>query len=313
MIIQSPVVCLAFRRCGIQVRLLNGETVVAEKYVPVNDACAEWQFLSGSVEADEAYTSVEYAFVYDYNANTTYCDGAQLFKEKFAYSYTYDDYDRISKVTDLEGRETSYTYRSGSNDITKITLPGGAEYSYSYNSANLLSGTTSAEGVKTTHSYDSYGNATQTQITYANNSGPVIQSNQTYTADGNFRTSATTGDRNTVTYSYDTDRAILNSVTDALNTTTTNAYDILRRLTGTTTGGASVSYAYDGSDRLATITHSGQTPTTYSFSYTTAGLTDTVSIGERVLVDNAYNSGTWTLAVAMKHLRRQAQYSKNGG
>ena len=68
------------RRCGIQVRLLNGETVVEEKYIPVNEACREWQFLSGSIQADGAYTKVEYAFVYDYNNNTSYFDGAQLFR-----------------------------------------------------------------------------------------------------------------------------------------------------------------------------------------------------------------------------------------
>ena len=49
------------RRCGIQVRLLNGETVVEEKYIPINEACREWQFLSGSIQADGAYTKMEYA------------------------------------------------------------------------------------------------------------------------------------------------------------------------------------------------------------------------------------------------------------
>ncbi len=40
--------------------------------------------LSGSLRASGAYDTVEFSFVYDYNANVSCFDGAQLFREKFA-------------------------------------------------------------------------------------------------------------------------------------------------------------------------------------------------------------------------------------
>lgn len=75
----------------------------------------------------------------------------------------------------------------------------------------------------------------------------------------------------------------------------------MRRPERTTVGDASVSYAYDV-DRLKSTHHTGGiSGTTYRFAYTTAGLTDAITIrngeeGGWTLVDNAYNSDTWTLA-----------------
>ena len=85
------------RHCGIRVRLLNGSTEVDSKLLEANTLCPEWQFLSGSVRASGAYDTVEFSFLYDYNANESYFDGAQLFREKFAYVYDYDDEGRITR------------------------------------------------------------------------------------------------------------------------------------------------------------------------------------------------------------------------
>ena len=283
------------RRFGVWVRLLDGSKLIKEEYIAANEACAEWQFISGSVQATGAYDTVEYSLVYNYNANTAYFDGAQLFKERFAYTYAYDDNGRVASVTDLAGKETKYSYRGTSSDIALIELPGDVAYTYHYNDNNLLTGITSATGIQTTYTYDSYGNNIQTTIGRADNSA-VIQSNQTYTDDGNFLKTATGGDRNTVTYNYDTDKSTLTSVTDAKGNVTSNTYDSMRRLQSTTSGDATVSYTYN-KDRLSSITHSGGTNgTTYNFTYTTAGLSDKVSVGSGyTLVDNAYNSNTWTL------------------
>ena len=70
----------------------------------------------------------------------------------------YDDEGRLDKVTDLEGRETTYTYRGTTSDITSITLPGGAQYSYSYSDSGLLLSAVSDTGVTSTYTYDTYGN-----------------------------------------------------------------------------------------------------------------------------------------------------------
>ena len=283
------------RRCGILVQLCSGSSIVAQAYVGANPACPEWQFLSGSVQANGAYDRVKVCLMYNLNANTSYFDGVQLFRERFAYIYSYDSAGRVSKITDLDGRATSYTYRGASGDVASITLPGGASYTYNYTASGLLTGSVSATGTTTTHSYDGYGNATQTSISYSGNTGPVIQSNHSYTADGNLPASTTTGDSNTVTYAYDTDLSLLNSTTDALGNSTANTYDTLGRVTRSESGSAWVQYAY-AEDRLSTITHSGGTNTAYNFAYTTGGLTGSVSVGNRQLVTNSYNPGTWTLS-----------------
>ena len=109
--------------------------------------------------------------------------------------------------------------------------------------------------------------------------------------------SVTAGDRNTVTYANDTDRSLVNSVTDANGVATGYSYDSMRRLLATACGDAAVTNSYTD-DLLSTLTHtntSGKT-TTYSFIYGAADLQTAVNIGSRNLVSNAYNSGTWTLS-----------------
>ena len=109
--------------------------------------------------------------------------------------------------------------------------------------------------------------------------------------------SVTAGDRNTVTYANDTDRSLVNSVTDAKGVATGYSYDSMRRLLATACGDAAVTNGYTD-DLLSSLSHtntSGKT-TTYSFVYGAADLQTAVNIGSRNLVSNAYNSGTWTLS-----------------
>ena len=109
--------------------------------------------------------------------------------------------------------------------------------------------------------------------------------------------SVTAGDRNTVTYANDTDRSLVNSVTDAKGVATGYSYDSMRRLLATACGDAAVTNGYTD-DLLSSLSHtntSGKT-TTYSFIYGAADLQTAVNIGSRSLVSNAYNSGTWTLS-----------------
>ena len=174
-------------------------------------------------------------------------------------------------------------------------MPGGGQYSYSYDSNRLLTETVSATGVHTSYGYDAYGNSTSATI--GGDGNKVIRSDTTYTSDGNMTASVTAGDRNTVTYANDTDRSLVNSVTDAKGVATGYSYDSMRRLLATACGDAAVTNGYTD-DLLSTLTHtntSGKT-TTYSFVYGAADLQTAVNIGSRNLVSNAYNSGTWTLS-----------------
>ncbi len=287
------------RHCGIRVRLLNGSTEVDSKLLEANTLCPEWQFLSGSLRASGAYDTVEFSFLYDYNANESYFDGAQLFREKFAYVYHYDDEGRVDKITDLEGRETTYTYRGNTSDITSITLPGGAEYSYSYTSSGLLDHAVSDTGVTSSYSYDSYGNPTGTTISGSGEKS--LTSSMTYTADGNMSASVTGNDGQTVSYTNDTELSLVMSVTDPANTVTSNTYDSRRRPVSSQTGSSAITNTY--SDELLTglsHTNTANTSTDYTLAYGTAELLATVQVGSAyTLVENSYNPGTWTLARQM--------------
>ena len=283
------------RHCGIRVRLLNGSTEVDSKTVDVNTACAEWQFISGSVRASGAYDTVEFSFVYDYNANESCFDGAQLFREKFAYVYDYDEEGRIEKITDLEGRETSYTYRGTSSDITSITLPGGAEYTYSYSNSGLLQSAVSDTEVTSSYSYDAYGNPTGTTISRSGEKS--LTSAMSYTADGNMTASVTGNDGQTVTYTNDTDRSLVTSVTDPAGTVTSNTYDVLRRPVTSQTGSSAITNSY-GDDLLTGLSHTNtaSTSTDYALEYGTAELLSSVKVGSAyTLVQNSYDTDTWNL------------------
>ncbi|MBR3475194.1 MAG: DNRLRE domain-containing protein, partial [Oscillospiraceae bacterium] len=284
------------RHCGIRVRLLNGSTEVDSKTVDANTACPEWQFLSGSLRASGAYDTVEFSFIYEYNANVSYFDGAQLFREKFAYVYHYDGEGRVDKITDLEGRETSYTYRGTSSDITSITLPGGAEYTYSYSNSGLLQSAVSDTGVTSAYTYDAYGNPTGTTITGGNEKS--LTSGMTYTSDGNMTASVTGNDADTVSYTNDTDRSLVTSVTDPANVVTSNTYDTMRRPVTSQTGSSAITNSYSD-DLLVGLSHTNtaNTSTDYTLEYTTAELLASVQVGSSyTLVENSYNPGTWTLA-----------------
>ena len=264
------------------------------KYVYANDNCEDWQFLSGSVTASKEYDTIYFHCMYGYNVNEAYYTGVQVFEEPFEAKYEYDSNGNVTKITDIDGRVTSYAYNSN-NDVTSITMPGGGQYSYSYDSNRLLTETVSATGVHTSYGYDAYGNSTSASI--GGDGNKVIRSDTTYTSDGNMTASVTAGDRNTVTYANDTDRSLVNSVTDAKGVATGYSYDSMRRLLATACGDAAVTNGYTD-DLLSTLTHtntSGKT-TTYSFVYGAADLQTAVNIGSRNLVSNAYNSGTWTLS-----------------
>ena len=286
------------RRAGIAVTLYNGTTAAGTSYVPVNEDVHYWQFLSGKLTATGDYTSVEYAFVYENNGNEAWFDGAQLFREPFDYVYTYDDDGNLTSVKNPDGTTTTYTYVEGTSDVATITMPGGGQYSYTYNDNHQLTRSITATGLQTDYGYDAYGNSTSVTIRPQNDTGAAIRSDSTYTADGNMLASTTGGDRNTVTYSNDTDRSLVTAVTDAKNAATSYSYDSMRRQTGVTgADGSSVSSVY-ADDYLTSLSHSGgDSSTTYNFSYGVAGLSTAVKIGETwTLVSNDYNSGAWTLA-----------------
>ncbi len=86
-------------------------------------------------------------------------------------SYTYDTLNRLSTVTEPNGRETSYTYDMAGNRITE-TITTCSETicnTYSYNEQNRLEDITTEINAAifevTTYSYENNGNQLQTEVT----------------------------------------------------------------------------------------------------------------------------------------------------
>ena len=282
------------RRAGIQVELFNGSTSVAKKYIPANRGVRDWQFLSGSVQATGAYTKAVYSFVYEYEANTAFFDGAQLFRERFEYIYNYDSNGNLTSVKDLQGRTTTYAYNS-SQDLTGITLPGGGHYSYTYNSHHDVTQSVTPLGVTTTSVYNNYGGKRYSYVT-GGSDGREIRTSTTYSDNGNLVTETVGTDRKITRYTNDTERSLVTSVKNPRWYITTYSYDVMRRLIESSCEDSTVTNTY--TDGLLTgITHNNTDTenTTYTLSYTTANLPLSVKVGNRTLTTRDYYTGRWTV------------------
>ena len=289
------------KRAGIEVILLSGSTKVGEKYIQINDETQSWQFISGKIVASDSFDSIEYRVVYENCLGSIWIDAPQLFIEGFDYVYDYDDDGNLTSMKDPEGHTTTYTYDSSTNDPVEIKFPSGATYTYTYNNDRQLTDTVSATGLKTHYAY-SGSNVSSTTISAPANSSEthVLKSESTYTTDGNMVASEIDTRRATTTYSNDTERSRVNSVTTPIDAnddiTTYYSYDTTGRLIETEAGASSVEYTY-ADDLLESITHSNtaNVETTYSFVYGPAGLPIQVKVGSYVLATNTYNTNTWSI------------------
>ena len=108
------------------------------------------------VNSKEDRTAIS-SYHYTYDAA-----GNQLTKveEKGTTTYTYDNLNRLSSVSEPSGKVTSYTYDGAGNRKTEKVLYAMAEGStiYTYNSQNRLISTSSTGGAYRKYIYDNNGN-----------------------------------------------------------------------------------------------------------------------------------------------------------
>ena len=267
----------------------SDEKIVA--FNPDADSNINWQYAASPIVAEKAYSSITVTVSYDYNVNTVYFDGIQLFKEEFGNSYTYDDDGNVKSVKDIQNQTTTYEYTN--NNLTKAILPTGAELTYTYdNYHNVLTATTET-GVSYAFTYDDWGNNTSVSIT--SGSTPITTS-AIYSSDGNRLVSTTDAAGKTTTYNYNADTNVLEWVkypndTDATRTNYT--YDDMCRLVSaavtTDTGSAlTASYSYDN-DLLTKIQTAS---TTYNFTYGDFALRTAVKVGTQNLATYSYTNRT---------------------
>jgi RHS repeat-associated protein len=270
----------------------NGSTTVNTSTVRFNycaDSSIQWQYAASPIVAKGAFTSVTIELAYDYNANTAYFDGIQLYKEEFGNSYTYDEKGNIISVKDVQSQTTSYEYTN--NDLTKQILPSGAALTYTYDSYHNVKTATSDTGVVYNFAYDTYGNNTSVSIV----SGSVkLTSSATYTSDGNRLSKTTDAAGKVTTYSYNENTNVLEWVQYPEDTTATRTeytYDNMYRLAKAETDvstGTTLTASYGYTNDLLTSIATGST--TYSFTYGAFALRSNIKIGSRTLASYTYTS-----------------------
>ena len=270
----------------------KGSTTVNTSTVRFNycaDSTINWQYAASPIVAKGAYDSIVIELAYDYNANTVYFDGVQLYKEEFGNSYTYDDKGNIISVKDVQSQTTSYEYTN--NNLTKQILPSGAALTYTYDDYHNVKTATSDTGVVYNFAYDTYGNNTSVSIV----SGSVkLTSSAAYTSDGNRLASTTDAAGKVTTYSYHENTNVLQWVQypeDSTTTRTEYTYDTMYRLAkekSDVNTGSTLSAEYGYTNDLLTSIKTGST--TYSFTYGAFALRSNIKIGSRTLASYSYTS-----------------------
>ena len=242
--------------------------------------------------AAKAYSSITVALAYDYNVNTVYFDGIQLFKEQFGNSYTYDGNGNVTAVKDIQGQTTTYEYIN--NNLTKQILPTGATFTYTYDSYHNVKTATTDTGVVYNFSYDTYGNNTSVSV------GNGITATASYSNSGNTLYQTTDAAGNTTTYGYNANTNMLDWVKypkDSDTTRTNYTYDSMYRMataTATTDTGTALTASYTYADDLLTKIQTGST--TYNFGYGSFDLRSSITIGSRTLASYGYTSRTHYLS-----------------
>ena len=254
---------------------------------PDTNSTENWQYAAIALVPERAYRSVTVRLCYDYNVNTAYFDGIQLYKEEFGTTYTYDANGKVVSTVDLQKQETKYEYTG--NDLTEAIMPNGVTYTYTYDDYHNVETATTSAGQTYNFTYDQYGNNTQVSITEA---GETITSSATYTDNGNTLVSTTDALGKVTQYGYNLQTGVLEWVQypeDTAATRTEYTYDAMYRMASaaadTDTGlNMSVSYTYTN-DLLTQI----ETPTTdYNFTYGDFSLRESVKIGTQNLATYDY-------------------------
>ena len=160
---------------------------------------------------------------------------------RFMIIYTYDNTDRLIKVTDWPNNLTTYTFDVASN-LTKTTCPDGTTIVYLYDSANRLKTIADYKpsgSLYAVYNYtlDSLGNRTLISSYQPLNVKPTPPN---------------------TSYNYNADNRLLTAGSASLS------YDNNGNLTTKTVGSNVTNYAWDFNDMLTQVTKDGNT---YQYRY----------------------------------------------
>jgi len=238
-------------------------------------------------------------------------------------TYQYDGSGRVSTVTDNVGYQVAYAY-DNLDRVTSVTYPDGTSDQTAYKALDVVK-TTDREGRSTYMKYDAIRELLQTTdplgrttqyswctcgglstLTDANNNvtswGLDLQGRVTSKTYANISSS-------TIHYYYEPNSGLLQSMTDAMGSTSTYSYNADNTLAGTTYSVGSgvsstpnVTFAYDQSYNRVTSMTDGTGTTNYTY----AGITGTMTTGAGRLsaVSSPVGSSTGTITYGYDALGR---------
>ena len=169
----------------------------------------------------------------------------------------YDNASRLLNATDFKGLKTTYTYDSNDNVLTE-TNPMNYTTSYAYDTNDNLQTITNAKGGATTMSYD----AATDWLTAVAFGGVSKQYN--YNPDGTLKTFIKP-DGTVLTNAYD---ALGRITSDGVNSYT---YDTNLRLSTITKGGKTLTYTYDGFNRVIAVDYNDFSGNKVQYGYDANG------------------------------------------
>jgi len=161
----------------------------------------------------------------------------------------FDAAGRQTTLTDAVGNITTWAY-DAADRLTTLTDPLGKVATYVYDNANELTDTTDRNSRRTTYSYDNDGRKTGETWVSASPAELI-----TYTYDHDSRLTALTDANAKLTYTYDADGNRLTAVTSG---------------SGTGQPTATLTYAYNPSNLIGTLTDSQSTAGVSTYNYDNA-------------------------------------------
>lgn len=293
------------RHFGIRVAFKNGSGAYENgEILNWNEEWTDWQYVSGAVIAPCAYTGIRFNVDYEKNVNYADFDGMTLYKEEFGNTFTYDDDGNVTAVKDLVGQKAKAQYDAYNNLISYVQpgRPDTVKTTISYGSSDaekkkrLPIRVDSPTGIRTANTYDANGNLVRSYVIDSMDGTCMMDSHQSYTADGNHVATKTDARGKVVTYETDLAKDTLTKVTDPNGQSVNYSYDSRRRVTSTsaTADGKTYKNTYTyNNDRLKTVSHNTTSDTpdvTYTFDYDRFGNPTTVKVGTQMLSTNVYTT-----------------------
>ena len=200
------------------------------------------------------------------------------------WTYAYDEYMRMTSVTDPKGRVNKISYDAFGRKISE-QKPGGEKVSYSYNSFGQIQRETDAKGQVAEYVYDSFGRVDRKNYYVSSQAASPEESVQIiYDAQG--RQHKVVEPRGTTEYTYDLENRITKLQTP--EGTINYEYDPQNgQKTRVWTANSNVKYAYDELNRLKTVTDNRNGITEYT--YNKVGARTAVKLPNKVTTEYVYN------------------------